>query len=172
MRYLIPFALLSLILTSCYSAETTSTYNSSFTWGRSNSKPIYLMFKKKGELPFYFMLNRDSKEVDYKLIVRWKSPRKGDLLFNGSKTTLKFLVDNEKIYSYQPATRPRVVAYNMNSKGHEEEAIFSINREEFMKIAYAKSVSVELLGRNNTSIGYFSRRNTLKAFREFAENSH
>ena len=130
------------------------------------------MFKKKGELPFYFMLNRDSKEVDYRLIVRWKSSKKGDLLFNGFKTTLKFLVDNEKIFSYKPVIRPRVVAYNLNSRGHEEEAIFSINREEFMKIAYAKSVSVELLGRNNTSIGYFSRRNTLKAFREFAENSH
>lgn len=172
MKYLIPFAFLSLMLTACYSAETTSTYNFGFTWGRSESKPIYLMFKKKGELPFYFMLNRDSKEVDYRLIVRWKSPKKGDLLFNGFKTTLKFLVDNEKIFSYKPVIRPRVVAYNLNSRGHEEEAIFSINREEFMKIAYAKSVSVELLGRNNTSIGYFSRRNTLKAFREFAENSH
>jgi len=172
MKYLIPFIFLSLILTSCYSAETTSTYNSSFTWGRSGSKPIYLMFKKKGELPFYFMLNRDSKEVDYKLIVRWISHKKGDLLFNGFETTLKFLVDNKYIFSYKPVIRPKVVAYNLNSRGHEEEAIFSINREEFMKIAYAKTVSVELLGRNNTSIGYFSRRNTFKAFREFAQNSH
>ena len=172
MKYFVQFAFLSLILTGCYSVETTSTYNHSFTWGRSSSKPVYLMFKKAKELPFYFMLNRNSKEVDYKLIVRWKSPRKGNLLFNGLETTLKFFIDNEKILTYRPIKRPRVVAYDLNSRGHEEEATFSINREEFMEIAYAKSVSVELSGRHNTSVGYFSRRNTIRAFREFAENSH
>ena len=172
MRYFVQFVVLSLILTGCYSAETSSTYNQGFTWGRSSSKPIYLSFRRAKELPFYFMLNRDSKEVDYKLIVRWKSPRKGDLLFNGFETTLKFLIDKEKILTYKPIKRPRVVAYDLNSRGHEEEATFSINREDFMKIAYAKSVSAELSGRFNTSIGHFSRRNTIRAFREFAENSH
>jgi hypothetical protein len=118
------------------------------------------------------MLNRDSKENDFKLIVRWKSPRKGDLLFNGFDTTLKFLIDNQKIFTYSPIKRPRIVAYDLNSRGHEEEAEFSINREEFIKIAYAKSVRAELTGRRDTMIGVFSRRNTLRAFREFAENSH
>ena len=172
MKYFVQFAVLSLVLTGCYSVETSSTYNQGFTWGRSNSKPVYLTFEKAKELPFYFLLNRDSKQVDYKLIVRWKSPRKGDLLFNGFETTLKFLIDNEKILTYKPIKRPRVVAYDLNSRGHEEEATFSINREDFIKIAYAKSVSAELSGRYNTSIGYFSRRNTIRAFREFAENSH
>ena len=104
----------------------------------------------------YFLLNRDSKEVDYKFIVRWKSPRKGDLLFNGFKTTLKFLIDNEKILTYKPIKRSRVPAYDLNSRVHEEEANFSINREDFIKIAYTKSVSAELSGRYNTSIDYFS----------------
>jgi hypothetical protein len=104
--------------------------------------------------------------------VRWKSPRKGDLLFNGFATTLKFLVNNETIYTYTPIKRPKIVAYDLNSRGHEEEAVFSIGREEFIKIAYAKSVNAELTGRRNTMIGVFSRRNTIRAFREFAENSH
>lgn len=172
MKNFIQFAILLLALTSCYSVETNSTYNQGFTWGRSTSKPVYLTFKRAKELPFYFLLNRNSREVDYKLIVRWKSPRKGDLLFNGLETTLKFLIDNEKIFTYKPIKRPRIVAYDLNSRGHEEEATFSISSEEFMKIAYAKSVSAELSGRNNSSIGYFSRRNTIRAFREFAENSH
>ncbi len=172
MKNLIIFTIVALTLSGCYSAETSSTYNQGFTWGRSASKPIYLTFKAAKTTPFYFMLNRDSKEVDYKLIVRWKSPRKGDILFNGMNTTLKFLVDNEKILTYSPIKRPRIVAYDLNSRGHEEEATFAINRDDFMKIAYAKSVSAELVGRNNTMIGYFSRRNTIRAFREFAENSH
>ena len=104
--------------------------------------------------------------------MRWKSGKKGDLLFNGFDTTLKFLVDNKEIYTYRPVKRPKIVAFDLNTRGHEEEAYFSIGRDEFMKIAYAKSVSAELVGRNNTMIGYFSRHNTFRAFREFAENSH
>ena len=92
MKNFIVFITVSLVLSGCYSAETTSTYNQGFTWGRSASKPIYLTFKKAKTTPFYFMLKRDSKEMDYKLVVRWKSPRKGDLLFNGLDTTLKFLI--------------------------------------------------------------------------------
>ena len=172
MKNLIVLITLSLVLSACYSAETTSTYNQSFTWGRSASKPIYLSFRKTKSLPFYFMLKRDSKEMDYKLTVRWKSPSKGDLLFNGLDTTLKFLVNNEKILTYKPIKRPRIVAYNLNIGGHEEEAVFSISCDDFLKIAYAKSVSAELVGRHNTEIGYFTRRNAIRAFREFAENSH
>ena len=172
MKNLIVLIALSLILSGCYSAETTSTYNQSFTWGRSSSQPIYLSFKKAKSTPFYFMLKRDSKETDYKLIVRWKSARKGDLLFNGLNTTLKFLVNNEKILTYKPIKKTRIVEYNLNIGGHEEEAIFSIGSDYFMMIAYAKSVSAELVGRYNTEIGYVTRRNTIRAFREFAENSH
>lgn len=172
MKNLIILVALSITLSSCYPASTNSTYNPNFTWGRSSSKPIYLTFRSAKVTPFYFMLNRDSKENDFKLIVRWKSPRKGDLLFNGFDTTLKFLIDNQKIFTYSPIKRPRIVAYDLNSRGHEEEAEFSINREEFIKIAYAKSVRAELTGRRDTMIGVFSRRNTLRAFREFAENSH
>ena len=172
MKNFIVFITVSLVLSGCYSAETTSTYNQGFTWGRSASKPIYLTFKKAKTTPFYFMLKRDSKEMDYKLVVRWKSPRKGDLLFNGLDTTLKFLINNEQILTYKPIKRPRIVAYDLNILGHEEEAIFSIGCDDFMKIAYAKSVSAELVGRHNTMIGYFTRLNSIRAFREFVENSH
>ena len=57
------------------------------------------------------MLKRDSKEMDYKLVVRWKSPRKGDLLFNGLDTTLKFLINNEQILTYKPIKRPQTLLY-------------------------------------------------------------
>jgi hypothetical protein len=172
MKYLIFFTIIFITMTGCYPSGTTSTYNQEFTWGRSSSKPIYLSFKRSREIPFYFVLNRDSREFDYHIIVRWISPKKGELLFNGMDTTLKFLIDREQILSYKPINRPRIVCYNLDYGAHEEEAIFSVNPQEFMKIAYAESVSVELLGRNNISIGYFSKLNTIKSFKEFAETSY
>lgn len=172
MKNIITFALLLLSLSACSAVETTSTYNNEFTWGRSHSEPVYLAFRSTKGMPFYFLLKSDSNQDRYSLLVRWKNNRKGNLLFNGMDTTLKFLVNNEKIYTYKPVSRPRIVAYNINSKGHEEEAAFSISREDFRKIAYAKSVDVELIGRNDSLSGYFSRHNTFRAFREFYENSY
>ncbi len=161
-----------IMLAGCYSAETTSSYNRGFTWAKSESKPIYLSFKDTKSTPFYFLLSRDTKEQGYRLAVRWHSRKKGDMLFNSYDTTLKFLVDRSKILTFRPVKRPRVVAYNLNSRGHEEEGVFHLTSEEFMEIAYAKSVTAEITGRYNTVVGEFSRRNTIKAFREFAEHSH
>jgi hypothetical protein len=118
------------------------------------------------------MLSRDSKKQDYELAVRWTTKKKGNVLFIGYDTTLKFLIDKAQILTFAPIKRPKIVSFNLNSKGSEEEAIFSLSSEEFMKIAYAKSVTVELTGRNNTVVGTFSRRNTIKAFRDFAETSY
>ena len=172
MKKLLLFTILPIILSGCYSAETSSNYNHGFTWANSQSKPIYLSFKDTKQTPFYFLLSRDSLEQDYKLAVRWQSRRKGDILFKGHDTTLKFLVNNSKILTFKPIRRPKIVAYNLNSRGHEEEGVFSLTADEFIDIAYAKAVTVEITGRHNTVVGIFSRRNTMKAFRDFAENSH
>jgi hypothetical protein len=163
---------ISFVLSGCYSIGTNNDYNRDFTWGKSRSKPIYLSFKDTKSTPFYFMLSRDSKKQDYELAVRWTTKKKGNVLFNGYDTTLKFLIDKAQILTFAPIKRPKIVSFNLNSKGSEEEAIFSLSSEEFMKIAYAKSVTVELTGRNNTVVGIFSRRNTIKAFRDFAETSY
>ncbi len=169
-RFLV-FVLL-FILSGCYSVETSSTHDREFSWGRSHSKPIYLSFKDTKTTPFYFMLSRDSKESDYKLLVRWKNSRKGDKLFNGYDTTLKFLVDKVKIYTFKPSVRPKIMSYNFNSTTHEEEGIFSISEEVFRESTYAKTVSVELNGRYNTVMADFNKRNTFKAFKEFLEKSY
>ena len=172
MKKITLFVTLIIALSGCYAIETTSSYNREFTWARSSSKPIYLSFKDTKSTPFYFLLSRDSKEKDYKLAVRWHSPTKGDLLFKGYDTTLKFLVDHSKILTFRPIKRPRIVAYNINSRGHEEEGVFSLSMDEFTEIAYAKSITAEITGRHNTVVGTFTRRNTIKAFREFAESSY
>ncbi len=172
MHKFICFLVISLALSGCYSIETSSSYNRGFTWARSHSKPIYLSFRDTKTTPFYFLLNRDSKQKDYKLVVRWRNSKKGDILYNGLDTTLKFLVDQSKIFTFKPILRPKVVAYNLNSRTHEEEGIFSIGEEEFRAITYAKSVTVELTGRYNTVVGIFNRRNTFKAFKEFIETSY
>ena len=118
------------------------------------------------------MLRRDSTKDYYELTVRWNNARRGDILFNGPQTTLKFLIDNAKIYSFSPALPPRVKAYNINDNTHEEEGVFILNPEQFREIAYAKAVAVELNGRNNIVYGSFNYRNTFRSFKDFFENSH
>ncbi|PCJ23768.1 MAG: hypothetical protein COA94_07965 [Rickettsiales bacterium] len=175
MKKLASFITLSIIiilLSGCYAVETSHEYNHRFTWAKSTSKPIYLRFKDTKSKPFYFLLSRNTKENGYKLIVRWKNAKSGDLLFNGNKTTLKFFIDKEIILTFKPIKRPKIVSYNMNSGTHEEEGIFSLSEKEFTRIAYATSVMTELTGRYNTVMGEFSSRNTKKAFRNFAEKSH
>jgi len=172
MKNLSLLIVLTFMISGCYSIETTNNYNSDFTWGKSRSKPIYLSFRDTKSTPFYFMLSSDSKKQGYELAVRWTSRKKGDMLFNGYNTTLKFLVDKAKIFTFTPIKRPKIVSFDLNSRGHEEEAVFFLSSEEFREIAYAKSVTVELTGRRNTVMATFSRRNTIKAFRDFAETSH
>ena len=172
MHKFISFVVVLLMLQGCYSIGTTSTHNEEFSWGRSRSKPIYLSFNDTKTRPFYFLLSHDSKQKDYKLIIHWSNAKRGDVLFNGLSTQLKFLVDHSKIFTLQPTELPKVVSYNLNSHTHEEEAIFSISEEEMRAITYAKAVSVDLMGRNNTVIGVFNHRHTFKAFKEFMEQSY
>jgi hypothetical protein len=172
MNKFISFLIVLVMLSGCYSVNTSSSHNDEFTWGRSHSKPIYLSFADTKAVPFYFLLNRDSKQKDYKLIIRWRNAKKGDPLFNGSETTLKFLIDQSKILTFKPVSLPKVVAYDINSRTHEEEAIFSISEEEFRAITYAKSVTIELAGRRHTVMGTFNRRNTFKGFKDFIETSY
>jgi hypothetical protein len=169
---LLPLLFTLLILSGCYSIETSSHYNKDLTRASSESKPIYLSFKETRDTYFYFLLSRDTNHDDYKLRVRWYSSKKSDVLFNGYDSTLKFLIDNEKILSFNPIKKPKIVAYNINSNGREEEGVFSLTRDEFYAIAYSREVSVELNGKNKIASGYFNRRNSFKAFREFIENSH
>lgn len=168
MKTFLPFLFTLIALSGCYSSETSSHYNKDLTWAHSESKPIYLSFKKTKDTSFYFLLSRDTNRDDYKLRVRWHSSKKSDVLFNGYDSTLKFLIDNEKILSFNPIKKPKIVAYNINSNGREEEGIFSLTRDEFYTIAYSKEITVELNGKNQTVTGYFNRRNSSKAFREFA----
>lgn len=171
MLKLIPLILL-ILLGGCYSVRTNNDYNKDFTFAHSQSEPIYLSFKDTKNAPYYFILSRDSNQKDYKLRVRWCSNKKNDLLFNGYESTIKFLIDRQKIMRFKPIRRPKLIALDLNNNGHEEEATFSLSIDEFFTLAYAKSVDVELTGRYHTVTAYFNQRNTLKAFQNFAENSH
>lgn len=169
---ILPLFLILIALAGCYPVETSSRYNKDFTWAHSQSDPIYLSFRDTKNSPFYFMLSRDTNHKDYKLHVRWHSNNKNDLLFNGYDSTLKFLVNKEKIMSFNPVKKPKVVAFDLNTNGHDEEALFSLTKEEFLALAYAKEVNVELTGRYHSVNAYFNQRNTMRAFQNFAENSY
>lgn len=164
-------ATLLVSLCACYPVDTQNTFNNEFNFLETKSEPVYLSFRDNKDASFYFFLSKDSNDNYFKIIVRWKNKNKTQLLFDGQRSSLKFLVEQQKIYTYHPSKRTKVVAYNINTGTNEEEGIFEIPEEIFREIAYAKNVSVELRGKNKTVIGYFNKLNTQKAFRNFYENS-
>ena len=163
------FASVLQLMSGCYQFEKKNNYNSDLTWASFDSNPVHLTFHNTKNTPFYFLLNRDSDSENYRVKVIWRSPTRGDILFNGYASTLKFLINKQKIISFKPIKRPQTISYDINSNGHEEEAIFLLTKDEFFEIAFAHDVQVELNGRNNTVLACFNRRNTFRAFRNFTE---
>ena len=158
-------------LAGCYPIDTESTFSDDYNFAESKSRPVYLTFRDNKDASFYFLLSKESDTTDFRITVRWKNRNKGTLLFDGQRTTLKFLVDREKIYQYHPVMKTKIVSYNLNISGHEEEGVFEVPEEVFREIAYARHISVELKGRRKTVFGEFNRLNTKKAFRDFYEKS-
>ena len=172
-NFKILFFLLALTLISgCYPIDTVSIFDDNIDYAESYSRPIYLTFRDNKNSSFYFVLNKESEDPHYTLIVKWKNPNKSDLLFDGERTSLKFMVDRKNVYTFHPVRKTKVVAYDINSGGKEEEGMFEIPHDVFRKIAYAKYVSVQLKGRSKAVIGEFNRFNTKKAFRDFYEKSY
>lgn len=158
------------LLAGCYPIYTDSIYHDD-EFAEYKSEPVYLSFRDNKDASYYFLLSKDSDSDNFRIIVRWKNKNKSTLLFDGERTTLTFLVDRQKIYKYHPAMKTKIVMYDINVNGHEEEAVFDIPNDIFRQIAYAKYVTVELKGRSKTVIGEFNRLNTHKAFRDFYQNS-
>ena len=160
------------LISGCYPIDTVSIFDDNIDYAESYSRPIYLTFRDNKNSSFYFVLNKESEDPHYTLIVKWKNPNKSDLLFDGERTSLKFMVDRKNVYTFHPVRKTKVVAYDINSGGKEEEGMFEIPHDVFRKIAYAKYVSVQLKGRSKAVIGEFNRFNTKKAFRDFYEKSY
>lgn len=171
MQKLILSIIMLLILGGCYAIETQNNYNEAKTFAQSKSKPIYISQKNDKQTPFYFILDHDSKHKEYRVHVRWKNSKQGDILFNNYESTLKFLVNKTKIITLHPIARPKVASYNLINRIHEEEGIFKLNFEQFKSITEAKTVSVELSGRGNIIYAEFNKYHTFPAFKDFFENS-
>lgn len=160
--------LMIFLLSGCYSVETNIVYNKSLTQGKSSSQPIFLTFADNKKSPFHFILKHAVASDNYHLYVRWASPTK-ELLFDGTNSTLKFLVNKSEIITLLPVKMPKIVAYNIENKSHMEETIFNLSAEQIRSLAYAKTVEVELTGRYIVVEARFNRLNTFKAFRNFVE---
>ncbi len=171
MLKLIISILLLVLQTGCYAIETQNKYNSTNTYAESKSKPIYISQRNDKNTPFYFILEHDSKHKEYKIYVRWKNKKQGDILFNNYDSTLKFLVNKAKIITLHSIKRPKVISYNLIDRNHEEEGVFKLTFEEFKSIVEAKTVSIELHGRSNQIFAEFNKYHTFRAFKDFFENS-
>jgi hypothetical protein len=162
--------LTSLILSSCWSYNTTNTYSDDFKIGYSSSKPIYLAIKNTEKNTLYMILERNINSDEFFIRLRWiyKDRKKQ---FIGQESILRFLIDNLEIITLKPIKPIRVVSYHIEPSKIEEEAIYKLSREDFKSIATAKSVTLELEGKNENKIASFNKVHTFKAIREFYKNS-
>jgi hypothetical protein len=172
MHYILT-SLLAIILTSCIDITTSTTYNRSLSSSSSESNKIPLSFSESKGSVFYFILvssNSDGTPQDL-LKVRWINPDKNHRQFNGMKSALKFIIDNNKIITLTPIKEPILSGYDLNNNTREEEAIYNISREQIKEIAYAKTVEVELLGKNRVGLAKFNKWHSYRGFKDFLKNS-
>jgi hypothetical protein len=165
---IIPF-----VLTSCFAIQTNTSYNHSLTKSKSESDRIFLTFADTKHASFSFVLLSSNQRghTHDTLKVRWINPDRYVSQFDGLKSTIKFLIDNEDIITLHPLKEPVFVSYNLETKSTEEEISFLISRDNLTKIATAKDVKVELSGKHRIVNARFNRWHTFKAFKNFVENS-
>lgn len=166
---IISLSLLTILLASCWSYGTTSSYSEDFKHGHSTSKPIYLSIKETSKDSFYFLLSKKINSDDFFLHVRWVSKTKAKQ-FNGPNSSLKFLIDNIELISLNPVKPIRTVAFLIDPSGIEEEGVYKLSREELTKMAFAKSITVDLQGKYVNKIAQFNKIHTFKAFKDFLKN--
>jgi hypothetical protein len=114
--------------------------------------------------------NNDGTPQDL-LKVRWINPDKNYRQFNGMKSALKFIIDKNRVITLMPVKEPALSGYDLNNNTREEEAIYNISREQIKEIAYAKTVEIELLGRNRVGSAKFNKWHSARGFKNFLNNS-
>lgn len=172
MRHL-SLLLISVMLSGCWMLDHTTDYNRSMTEMFSRSGEIKISIPYKKSPIFYFILSSElnGKEKRDVMKVRWINSHNGYNLFDGMKSTLRFVIDDGEVLSMHPRSMPSKIGYNLNNNTSEEEAIFNITRDQLKSLAYAKSVKVELTGKDITVSGHFTKYHTFRAFKKFVENS-
>lgn len=158
------------VLSSCFSIGTTSDYNKNWTRAVSTSEPIYLSFKDNKHASYFFTLKHDTNDNTYLLYVYWNAPD-NEQLFNGTKSTLKFLIDKEVVITLHPIKIPKTIGYDLETKGHQEHAAFALNYDQLKAIATANNVDVELTGKYIVVNSYFNKIHTFKAFNNFVDQT-
>lgn len=153
-------------LAACHPVGTNVNYDYNLSGGNARSKAIFLSFYNNQNAPFRFYLDKDFSKQEYRLTVRWQNPRPY-LLFDRENSTLKFLINKDEMISLLPVKAPRIAAYLLDSGAREEEAEYHLTREQMGKIAFAKTVDVELKGHYIVVNGYLNKHSSLRAFKNF-----
>ena len=107
-----------LILSACYAVETSTVYDRNLTNAVSTSKPVHLSFYDNKDASFYFVLSRDTRFANYFLHLRWHSAKRKNLFLPDRRSSLKLLIDQTYIMTFYPASKPRIISYNLDSKEH------------------------------------------------------
>ncbi len=137
------------------------------------SNPIKLNLEYKNNNSIYFILAKSNNLKKYHIYLRWDSKSKNDKLFNGINTTIKFIIDNDKILSLHPNKTPSIVKDDVScSNRYIEEIIVTLSAEDFISIAYANTVAVEIINNKKVMIGLLTEKKELLDFKEFLKYSN
>jgi hypothetical protein len=156
-------------ISGCFPIETSIKYNKPKTVGSSSTEPIYLSFRDTRGASFYFTLKRVIGSDNNTLTVYWNIPD-NEMWSSKEVSTLKLLINERDVVTLNPVKKTKIVSYDVNEGGHQEEIVFQITRDQLIRIANANSVEAELSGKYVIVVGTFNNRNTFKAFKDFLNN--
>lgn len=161
---------ISFVLSACV-PNNNSKFGEIRNATQFTSPPISISFQESYGQPYYFLIEKKPDNQNYKLRVHWVNLYKQRTLFNGMNTKITFLLDNKEILHFSPIQMPKTILYNINTNGCEEEAVFELTKDQIHAIAYSRTVTTNLQGKDIALTGYFNRWSSFKHFRNFLKNN-
>jgi hypothetical protein len=170
MQKLILSILALFIMNSCYGPKVLFHGTSELF---AQSEPIYLVHSNMESSSFYFIINRHFKDdaQDYNILVRWRSDDSKGNFASKKDNNLKFLIDNSELMSLEQISKPKIIGIDFDSGKTEDECVFKVTRQQLERLASAKRVRAELVGRERIVAAKFSRFVTFRLFKQFLRQS-
>lgn len=162
--------LLFIPLAGCYEIHTEKNYTPDYRQGYATSKPIYLTIRDDKNSRIYLLLEKNMNNEKYFLKIRWEYKNRVKQ-FKGKQSTVSFFLDKELLLSEKPIKNIRTVSWNIDTGRLTQEAVYNVSRDDLVKIAYSKSVEMELEGKYENKRATFNKIHTFRAFKNFLNNS-
>jgi hypothetical protein len=166
---IIRFFTLLILLSSCVSSVSTTTY---FDEVREEyidlSQPIELVLEDYAgpKTSAILLLERNRSQEKYFIKVRWnlESKYRPEI---AAEDSLKFMIDEKILYNFSPIATPRILGINIEPRSFEEEAIYEVPRELLEICLRADQIKVFVSGKKLALKADLSSKIQKLAFKDF-----